>query len=64
MVINEFFDRCNNVLYVRGVDEEEEGEMQEWDTLQTMHSFLVLFHLWPVIKSVSHNVKLPTISTW
>lgn len=23
--------RCNNVLYVRGIEDEEEGEMQEWE---------------------------------
>ena len=22
--------RCNNILYIRGIDEEEEGEMKEW----------------------------------
>ena len=24
------FCRCNNILYIRGIDEEEEGEMKEW----------------------------------
>ena len=29
-ILGVFFTRCNNVLYVRGVDEEEEdGEMRE-----------------------------------
>ena len=35
-----WLSRCNNILYIRGIDEEEEGEMKEW-----RYSFDILVQL-------------------
>lgn len=45
MVHGYSFCRCNNILYIRGVDDEgEDGEMKEWSQLDQLDDkFVVRF---------------------